>query len=103
MLLRAQLKIEEEEQSTSRKSTTTSFFSDYERQWSIHRFLDPEVKHIRSRRSYMRNLKTRAINKFNATPKELKTCIESKFIARFMSRKMAIYDARNEQVMEKLK
>ena len=38
------LKIEEEEQSTSMRSTATSFFSHYERQRSIKRFLDPELK-----------------------------------------------------------
>ena len=53
------LKIEEEEQSTSMKSTTTSFFSNYERQRSIRHFLDPELKYNRSRQSYMRKLETR--------------------------------------------
>ena len=63
------LKIEEEEKSTSMKSTTTSFFSNYERQRTIRRFLDPELKYNRSRQLYMRKLKTRAIKIFQSHSK----------------------------------
>ena len=33
-----------------------SFFTNYKRQWSIRRFLDPKLKYDRSRQSYMRTL-----------------------------------------------
>ena len=56
------LKIEEEEQSTSGLSTSTSFFNDYERQRWIQRFMNPELKYMRSRQSYMRKLRTRGVN-----------------------------------------
>ena len=49
VVLPRELKIEEEEQSTPKKTSGPSFFNDYERQWSIKHFWDPEVKYIRSR------------------------------------------------------
>ena len=96
------LKIEEEEQSTSMRSTTTSFFSHYERQWSIKRFLDPELKYNRSRQSHMRKLRTRAIKIFKATPDALRTSQEADFIAQFVSQQMARYDEGKEHRMAKL-
>ena len=61
------LKREEEEQSIYMRSTTTSFFSHYERHRSIKRFLDPELKYNKSRQSHMRKLSTRAIKIFKDT------------------------------------
>ena len=46
------LKIEGEEQSTPKKISESSFFSNYERQQSIKRFLDPKIEYIRSHQSY---------------------------------------------------
>ena len=97
------LNIEEEEQSTSMRSTATSFFSHYERQRSIKRFLDPELKYNRSRQSHMRKLRTRAIKIFKATPDALRTSQEADFIAQFVSQQMARYDEGKEHRMAKLK
>ena len=97
------LKIDEEEISTSMRSTATSFFSEYERQRSINRFLDPELKYNRSRRSHMRKLRTRAIKIFKATPDSLRTCKEADFIAQFVSQQMARYDEGKEHRMAKVR
>ena len=80
VILPRELKIEEEEKSTSMKSTITSFFSNYERQRSITHFLDLELKYNRQCQSYMRKLKTRSINIFKATPNALRTSKEVNFI-----------------------
>ena len=48
------LKIEEEEKSTSMKSTITSFFSNYERVRSIMSFFNAELKYSRSLVSHIR-------------------------------------------------
>ena len=98
------LKTEEEEQSMSGLSTTTSFFSNYERQRSIRRFMDSERKYMsRSRQSYIRKLETKKVNQFNAIPKALQTCDEAKFVARFKEHDMAIYNMGKEHRMVKLK
>ena len=91
------LKIEEEEQSTLRKDTDPSFFSNYKREWSIKLFLDPEVKFIRSHQSYQRKLKTRTLNQLHAIPKELRTCMELEFVVNVARDKMAIYDSTKDQ------
>ena len=91
------LKIEEEEQSTSVKSTTTSFFSNYERQWPIMRFFYLELfKYNKSCQSYMRKLKTREFKNFKAIPNILQTSNEADFIARFINQEMARYNVGKE-------
>ena len=98
VVLPRELKIEEEEQSTPKKTSGPSFFNDYERQWSIKHFWDPEVKYIRSHQNYQRALK-----QYYVILKELRACTESKFVANVTRDKMAIYDSTKDQHMEKFK
>ena len=85
------------------RSTTTSFFNHYERQRSIKRFLDPELKYNKSRQSHMRTLRKRAIKIFKATPDALRTSKEADFIARLISQETVRYDGGKEHWMEKFK
>ena len=96
------LKIDEEEHPT-RNDDGPSFFSNYERERSIKRFFDADLKYNRSRQSFLRKLNMRALNKWNAMPKDLRTCTESEFVAKFTREEMEAYDATKDQRMEKLR
>ena len=91
------MRIEEEE------GTPGVWFNNYERQRSLKRFMDPEIKYHRNRQSYIRKLKVRAISRFKSTPVELRRITEAEFVATFMEHEMAIYDSKKDERMETLK
>ena len=77
-------------------------FNNYERQRSLRRFMDPEIKYNRNRQTYIRKLKVRVVSRYNSIPAELRLDTEAEFVARFMDNEMAIYDSKKDERLEML-
>ena len=90
------MRIEEEE------GIPGACFNSYERQRSLKRFMDPEIKYYRNRQKYIRKLKVRAVSKYNSIPAELRLDTQAEFVARFMDKEMTIYDSNKDERLEML-
>ena len=77
-------------------------FNSYERQRSLRRFMDPEIKYNRNRQTYIRKLKVRVVSRYNSIPAELRLDTEAEFVAQFMDNEMAIYDSKKDERLEML-
>ena len=56
---------------------SAKYFHNYERERSIKRFFNVDLKYNRARQSHLRTIKKKALEEYNAIPKELLTCTES--------------------------
>ena len=102
-LLPRGLKIVEEMQLFEGKYRGAPYFSNYERERSFKRFFNPETKYTRSRESFQRKLRKKAVDRYNAIPEPLRTGTECEFVQKFCYDAMAIYDTSKDERMEKIK
>ena len=94
------LKIVEEEEVLEGSS---KYFSNYERERSIKRFFNVDLKYNRARQSHLRTIKIKALEEYNVIPKELRTCMESIFVHNLTRYEIEKYDSIKEKRIEKIK
>ena len=79
------------------------YFIKYKRERSIKCFFNANLKYNRACMSHLRTIKKKALEEYNAIPKELRTCTESEFVENLKRHKFEKYDSTKEKWMEKIK
>ena len=94
------LKIVEEEETLE---GSPRYFSNYERERSIKRFFNVDLKYNRAHLSHLRTIKKKAHEEYNAIPNDLWSCTEAEFVQNLTRHVIEKYDSTKEKRMEKIK